>query len=81
MIYIVCLWSEVLKAINFYFKLFKDGHMEQLKRLLIDLERVSFQDISEIPVERQHEVAEQIEQLQDNLSKLSQLWKNTFNVL
>ena len=55
--------------------------MEQLKRLLIDLEKVSFQYISEIPVERQHEVAEQIEQLQDNLSKLSQLKKNTFNVL
>lgn len=47
--------------------------MEQLKRLLTDLERISFEDISEIPEERQHEVAEQIEQLQDNLSTLSQL--------
>jgi ribosomal protein S18 len=35
--------------------------MEQLKRLLKDLERISFQDISEISEKRQHEVAEQIE--------------------
>tara|TARA_R110001606_G_scaffold315688_1_gene462477 strand:+ start:1311 stop:1478 length:168 start_codon:yes stop_codon:yes gene_type:complete len=50
--------------------------MEQLKKLLTDLERISFQDISEIPEERQHEVVELIEQLQDNLSTLSQLKKN-----
>lgn len=49
--------------------------MEQLKLLLADLERISFHDISEIPEERQHEVAEQIEQLQDNLSTLSNLKK------
>lgn len=41
--------------------------MEQLKQLLANLERISFQDISEIPEERQHEVTEQIEQLQDSL--------------
>ena len=49
--------------------------MEQLKRLLTGLEAISFQDLSEIPEERQHEVAEQIEQLQDNLLALSQLKK------
>ncbi|WP_212652743.1 hypothetical protein [Marinomonas sp. CT5] len=45
--------------------------MEQLKQLLKDLERISFQDISEIPEDKQHEVAEQIERLQDQLSVLS----------
>jgi hypothetical protein len=46
--------------------------MEQLKQLLKDLERISFQDISEIPEDKQHEVAEQIERLQDNLKQLSE---------
>ncbi|WP_219704150.1 hypothetical protein [Marinomonas lutimaris] len=55
--------------------------MEQLKRLLTDLERISFQDISEVPKERQHEVAEQIEQLQDILSTLSPFKENTFKTL
>tara|TARA_R110001606_G_scaffold8453_2_gene37172 strand:- start:2772 stop:2948 length:177 start_codon:yes stop_codon:yes gene_type:complete len=45
--------------------------MEQLKQLLKDLERISFQDISEIPEDKQHEVAEQIERLQDQLSILN----------
>uniref|UniRef100_A0A6M3LUE1 Uncharacterized protein n=1 Tax=viral metagenome TaxID=1070528 RepID=A0A6M3LUE1_9ZZZZ len=45
--------------------------MEQLKQLLDNLELISFQDISEIPEDKQHEVAEQIEQLQDQLSVLS----------
>tara|TARA_R110001606_G_scaffold225075_2_gene373170 strand:- start:475 stop:633 length:159 start_codon:yes stop_codon:yes gene_type:complete len=41
--------------------------MEQLKQLLDNLERISFQDISEIPEDKQHEVADAIEQLQDKL--------------
>lgn len=45
--------------------------MEQLKQLLDNLELISFQDISEIPEDKQHEVAEQIERLQDQLRKLS----------
>jgi|TARA_R110001632_G_scaffold60284_3_gene146404 ribosomal protein S18 len=55
--------------------------MEQLKRLLTDLERISFQDISEVPKERQHEIAEQIEKLQDSLSTLSQFKGNTVKTL
>ncbi|MCW8354604.1 hypothetical protein N5P32_01210 [Marinomonas pontica] len=55
--------------------------MEQLKRLLSDLERISFQDISEVPKERQHEVAEQIEQLQDSLSALSQFKRNAVKTI
>ncbi|WP_417526375.1 hypothetical protein [Marinomonas shanghaiensis] len=55
--------------------------MEQLKRLLTDLERISFQDISEVPKERQHEVAEQIEKLQDSLSTLNQFKENTGKAL
>lgn len=54
--------------------------MEQLKLLLIDLERISFQDISEIPEERQHEVAEQIEQLQDNLLTIFQIKKDSIKI-
>jgi len=46
--------------------------MEQLKQLLDNLELISFQDISEIPEDKQHEVAEQIERLQDNLKQLSE---------
>ena len=45
--------------------------MEQLKQLLDNLELISFQDISEIPEDKQHEVAEQIERLQDQLSVLN----------
>jgi len=45
--------------------------MEQLKQLLDSLERISFQDISQIPEDKQHEVADQIERLQDNLKLLS----------
>ncbi|WP_170139019.1 hypothetical protein [Marinomonas piezotolerans] len=55
--------------------------MEQLKRLLIDLECISFQDISEVPKEMQHEIVEQIEQLQDSLSTLSKIKKNTVEAL
>lgn len=39
--------------------------MEQLKQLLDNLEHISFQDISEIPEDKQHEVADAIEELQD----------------
>ncbi|SHG33524.1 hypothetical protein SAMN02745753_03716 [Marinomonas polaris DSM 16579] len=46
--------------------------MEQLKQLLDNLELISFQDISEIPEDKQHEVAEQIERLQDNLKQLNE---------
>jgi hypothetical protein len=51
--------------------MFKEEHMEQLKQLLDSLERISFQDISQIPEDKQHEVADQIERLQDNLKLLS----------
>jgi hypothetical protein len=46
--------------------------MEQLKQLLDNLELISFQDISEIPEGKQHELAEQIERLQDQLKLLSE---------
>jgi ElaB/YqjD/DUF883 family membrane-anchored ribosome-binding protein len=52
--------------------MFTEEHMEQLKQLLDNLELISFQDISEIPEDKQHEVAEQIERLQDNLKQLSE---------
>jgi hypothetical protein len=52
--------------------MFKEEHMEQLKQLLDNLELISFQDISEIPEDTQHELAEQIERLQDNLKRLSE---------
>lgn len=45
--------------------------MEQLTRLLKDLERITFQDISEIPQEEQHIIADRIEDLQDRLRKLA----------
>lgn len=45
--------------------------MEQLKQLLDNLELISLKDISEIPEDKQHEVAEQIERLQDQLSVLN----------
>lgn len=45
--------------------------MEQLRPLLSNLELISFSDISQFPEEKQHEVAEQIERLQDQLLVLS----------
>ena len=45
--------------------------MERLSRLLKDLERITFEDISEIPQEEQHIIADQIEDLQDRLRKLA----------
>ena len=47
--------------------------MEQLKQLLDNLELISFQDISEIPEDKQHEVAEQIERLQDELQCINKI--------
>lgn len=44
--------------------------MEQLKQLLDNLELISFQDISEIPEDKQHDVAEQIERLQDMIKSV-----------
>ncbi|CUB04015.1 hypothetical protein [Marinomonas fungiae] len=44
--------------------------MEQLTQLLKDLERITFQDISEIPHE-EHVIAAQIEALQDRLCKVA----------
>lgn len=41
--------------------------MEHLAELLKDLELLTFRDISTIPKECQHDVAEQIERLQDSL--------------
>ena len=45
--------------------------MEQVLKLLKDLEQVTFQDISEIPEDHQHIVIDQIEELQDKLRKLA----------
>ena len=55
--------------------------MGQLKQLLTGLERISYQDTFEIPKKIQHEVAEPIEQLQNNLSTLIPLKKNIVNTL
>lgn len=44
--------------------------MENLKSLLRELERITLHDISEIPEDRQHEVADAIEHLQDLLRAL-----------
>lgn len=41
--------------------------MEHLTELLKDLEQLTFGDISSLPEECQHDVAEQIERLQDSL--------------
>lgn len=45
--------------------------MEQLLKILEDLEKVTFDDISEIPEEIQHLIVLGIEELQDNLRCLS----------
>ena len=61
-------WCNDLRAVGkplWFFIPLKEEHMEQLKQLLDNLELISFQDISEIPEDKQHEVAEQIERLQD----------------
>ena len=68
-------WCDYLRAVGkplLPFIPFKEEHMEQLKQLLDNLELISFQDISEIPEDKQHELAEQIERLQDDLKKLSE---------
>jgi len=44
--------------------------MEHLTELLKDLELLTFRDISTIPEEQQHDVAEQIERLQDSLQSI-----------
>jgi hypothetical protein len=44
--------------------------MIQFKKILADLESVSFHDISCLPVDSQHIVAHNIEVLQDQLQKL-----------
>lgn len=41
--------------------------MEHLQELLKNLTKISFQDISSIPEQKQHLIAAQIEQLQDLL--------------
>lgn len=45
--------------------------MDHLQQLLIDLESVTLKDISEIPTDKQHEVVEHIEALQDRLREIS----------
>lgn len=45
--------------------------MEQLTALLMELEQITFQQISEIPTEQQHVIAEQIEILKDRLRILA----------
>ena len=44
--------------------------MEHLSQLLKELERITLQDISEIPQEQQHIIVAQIEALQDELKLL-----------
>lgn len=46
--------------------------MEHLTQLLMDLEQISLQDISQIPDQKQHILAEYIEELQDELRALVQ---------
>jgi hypothetical protein len=55
-----------------YDNTFMEEYMEQFIQLLTDLECISLQDISEIPEDLQHEIAEQIEQLQDKLKRLNE---------
>ncbi len=49
--------------------------MEQLFRILEGLEKVTFQDISEVPDDMQHLVSMKIEELQDYLRSLSKKGK------
>jgi hypothetical protein len=46
--------------------------MENLLQLLTDLECISLADISTIPEDSQHTIAESLEQLQDDLRALLQ---------
>ncbi|MFT6404007.1 hypothetical protein [Marinomonas primoryensis] len=48
----------------------QDEGMTHLVNLLEDLEKVSLQDISQIPLSQQHILAEKIESLQDELKVL-----------
>ena len=47
--------------------------MEHLSQLLMDLERITFQDIAKIPEPQQHLVVERLEELQDELRELVEL--------
>ena len=44
--------------------------MQQLLQLLIDLKKISFEDISEVPAAYRHDVLIHIEELQDHLKHL-----------
>ncbi|WP_191603741.1 hypothetical protein [Marinomonas algicola] len=44
--------------------------MKNLQMLLISLEQITLQDISEIPHDKQHEVAIQVEKLQEQLRQI-----------
>ncbi|BDX01513.1 MAG: hypothetical protein ACPGRG_04735 [Marinomonas sp.] len=48
----------------------KDNSIARLVNLLEDLEKVSLQDIAQIPSSQQHILAEKIESLQDELKAL-----------
>ncbi|MFT4574697.1 hypothetical protein [Marinomonas primoryensis] len=48
----------------------QDEGMTHLVNLLEDLEKISLQDISQIPLSQQHILAEKIESLQDELKVL-----------
>ena len=48
----------------------QDEGMTHLVNLLEDLEKVSLQDISQIPLSQQHILVEKIESLQDELKVL-----------
>ncbi len=47
-----------------------DAGIPHLVNLLKDLEKISLQDISQIPLSQQHILAEKIESLQDELKVL-----------
>lgn len=46
--------------------------MEQLLKLLTDLQQVTFQDMSEIPEDHRHHLLIRIEELQDHLRKATE---------
>jgi len=48
----------------------KDDRIQHLVSLLENLEKVSLQDIAQIPLSQQHILAEKIESLQDELKAL-----------
>ncbi|MBJ7536085.1 hypothetical protein [Marinomonas transparens] len=54
----------------------KENQMQHFSQLLEDLEKISLEDISQIPQPQQHILAEKIESLQDELKTLIEKDKN-----